>query len=69
MSDISHKLTVVISVHNEQDQLADCLKTLSFADEIVVVLDKCTDKSGDIAREFTDQIVDGRMPWSVDIRD
>ena len=59
MSDISLKLTAVISVHNEQDQLADCLKTLSFADEIVVVLDKCTDKSGDIALEFTDQIVDG----------
>ena len=59
MKKADFKLTAVISVHNEQRQLAECLKTLLFADEIVVVLDKCTDKSSDIAREFTDQIVDG----------
>ena len=59
MREIDLKLTAVISVHNEQHQLSDCLKTLSFADEIVVVLDKCTDKSSDIARKFTDQIIDG----------
>lgn len=53
------KLSAVISVHNEQDQLADCLTTLSFADEIVVLLDKCTDGSGDIARQFTDRVIDG----------
>ena len=59
MREIDLKLTAVISVHNEQHQLSECLKTLSFADEIVVVLDKCTDKSSDIARKFTDQIIDG----------
>ena len=30
-------LSAVISVRNEEDQLADCLATLSFADEIVVL--------------------------------
>jgi len=59
MREIDLKLTAVISVHNEQHQLSECLKTLSFADEIVVVLDKCTDKSSDIARKFTDQIIYG----------
>ena len=59
MKEINFKLTAVISVHNEQHQLAECLKTLMFADEIVVVLDKCTDKSRDIACKFTDQVVDG----------
>lgn len=53
------ELSAVISVHNEQDQLAACLQTLSFADQIVVLLDKCSDGSGDIARGFTDQIVEG----------
>ncbi len=53
------KLSAVISVHNEEKQLADCLKTLSFADEIVVLLDKCTDTSGDIARTFTDRVIEG----------
>ena len=57
MSDIA--LSALISVHNEQAQLADCLERLSFADEIVVVLDKCTDGSQAIAEKFTDQIHHG----------
>jgi glycosyltransferase involved in cell wall biosynthesis len=62
MGDI--RLSVVISVHNEEAQLADCLKCLTFADEIVVLLDKCTDASGDIARRFTERVIDGA--WSIE---
>jgi glycosyltransferase involved in cell wall biosynthesis len=54
------KLSAVISVYNEEDQLAACLETLKFADEIVVLLDKCTDGSESVAKAFTDQIVHGR---------
>jgi len=53
------KISAVISVHNEEVQLADCLGSLTFADEIVVLLDKCTDGSESIARNFTDCIVSG----------
>jgi len=56
------KLSAVISVHNEERQLAECLETLAFADEIVVLLDKCTDASEEIARGFTDRIVPGNWP-------
>lgn len=56
------KLSAVISVHNEEQQLADCLQTLAFADEIVVLLDKCTDGSEAIARRLTDRIVPGNWP-------
>ena len=56
------RLSAVISVYNEERQLADCLATLDFADEIVVLLDKCTDGSEDIARETTDRIVPGNWP-------
>ncbi len=52
-------LSAVISVRNEEEQLADCLATLSFADEIVVLLDDCTDGSREIASRFTDRLVDG----------
>jgi len=62
MGDI--RLSAVISVHNEEAQLADCLEGLSFADEIVVLLDKCTDGSGDIARRFTDRVIEGA--WAVE---
>jgi len=52
-------LSAVISVHNEQHQLADCLATLTFADEIVVLLDRCTDGSETVAQKYTDRIVAG----------
>jgi len=53
------KLSAVISIRNEEAQLADCLERLAFADEIVVLLDKCTDGSEAIARRYTDRIVTG----------
>ena len=53
------RLSALVTVHNEEAQLADCLERLSFADETVVVLDKCTDGSKDIALRFTDRLVEG----------
>ena len=62
MRNTSLKLSAVISVHNEENQLAECLKTLEFADEIVVLLDKCSDGSEAIAQVFTNRIVPGAWP-------
>ena len=62
MSNAPLKLSAVISVHNEENQLTECLKTLEFADEIVVLLDNCTDGSEAIAQVFTDRIVPGAWP-------
>ena len=53
------KLSAVISIRNEERQLADCLDALRFAGEIVVVLDRCTDRSREVAGRFTDRIVEG----------
>ena len=53
------KLSAVISVHNEENQLAQCLERLRFADEIVVLLDDCGDESKAIAAKFTDRLVEG----------
>ncbi len=55
-------LSAVVVAHNEEAQLADCLAALSFADEIVVLLDRCTDRSRDIAGRFTDRVVQGAWP-------
>jgi glycosyltransferase involved in cell wall biosynthesis len=52
-------LSALVVAHNEEAQLADCLSCLAFADEIVVVLDRCTDSSGDIARRYTGRIIEG----------
>ena len=53
------RLSALVVAHNEEAQLAACLSRLTFADEIVVVLDRCTDRSRDIAGEFTGEIVEG----------
>jgi len=52
-------LSILVVVHDEEHQLADCLERLAFADEIVVVLDRCRDRSRDIALGFADYLVEG----------
>ena len=58
------RLSALVVAHNEEAQLADCLATLAFADEIVVVLDDCSDGSEAIARRFTDTLVTGA--WEIE---
>jgi glycosyltransferase involved in cell wall biosynthesis len=53
------RLSAVVVVRDEEGQLADCLSCLGFADEIVVVLDRCLDRSREIARGFTDRLIEG----------
>ena len=52
-------ISAVMCVRNEEGQLADCLGGLGFADEIVVVLDRSTDRSKAIAEAFGARIVEG----------
>ena len=39
------KISVLLVVHNEEKQISECLEKLFFSDEIVVILDKCTDNT------------------------
>ena len=36
-------LSAVLCVRNEEERLESCLRRLTFADEIVVLLDRCAD--------------------------
>ena len=58
------RLSALVVAHNEERQLADCLETLAFADEIVVVLDRCTDGSRDVAARFTERTIEGA--WEIE---
>ena len=55
-------LSAVVCAHNEEAQLEACLLRLRFADEIVVLLDRCTDRSEEIARRLADRVVTGDFP-------
>lgn len=57
-------LSVLVVAHNEEDRLDNCLQRLAFADEIVVVLDKCTDNSKAIASRYTDRLLEGA--WDIE---
>lgn len=59
---VGKQLSALVVVHNEAAQLTTCLAQLSFADEIVVVLDRCTDESRAIAMASGAKIVEGAWP-------
>ncbi|MBI2028374.1 MAG: glycosyltransferase family 2 protein [Candidatus Levybacteria bacterium] len=51
-----NSLSAVISVFNGEKELNDCLKSISFADEIIVVNNSSTDRTLDIAKQYTNKI-------------
>ena len=57
-------VSALVVAHNEEKQLAECLAQLKFAGEIVVVLDKCTDRSREIALQFGAKILEG--DWDIE---
>ncbi|MEQ8320129.1 MAG: glycosyltransferase family 2 protein [Rhodospirillales bacterium] len=63
------KLSALVVAHNEEAQLEACLSRLRFADEIVVVLDRCTDASKSIAEKHGARILEGAWPIEGDRHD
>lgn len=57
-------LSALLVVHNEEERLSACLEHLDFCDEIVVVLDKCSDNSETIAKDFKARIFKGS--WDIE---
>ena len=55
-------LSGLVCAHNEEARIAQCLARLAFCDEIVVVADRCTDRTVAIARKMGARIVSGIFP-------
>ncbi len=64
MTQTDIKLSALVVAQNEEELLGDCLKSLSFADELIVVLDRSTDRSAEIAREHDAQVLEGA--WEIE---
>jgi glycosyltransferase involved in cell wall biosynthesis len=45
------KITVVISAFNEEKKIAECITSVKFADEIIVINNSSTDKTEEIAKK------------------
>ena len=55
-------LSILVVARDEAVQLAQCLERLGFADELVVVLDRTTDASAEIAARFAARVIEGAWP-------
>ena len=51
------KISVVILTRNEESNIKECLETVKWADEIIVIDDESTDKTVEIARCYTDKVI------------
>ena len=58
------RLSALVVAHNEERRLPSCLEKLRFADEIVVVCDKCTDNTRAVADSFGAVIIEGS--WDIE---
>src|SRR5690606_25888402 len=52
------KLSVVITAHNSQEYLADCLESVAFADEVIVINNESSDDTVKIAKKFGATVFD-----------
>lgn len=54
-------LSIAVITRNEAGRLEDCLKSASWADDLIVVDDLSVDRTAKIARKYTDRVYERRM--------
>jgi glycosyltransferase involved in cell wall biosynthesis len=54
-------LSVTIITHNEEANIVPCLESASWAEEIVVLDSNSTDRTVELARQFTERVLS--VPW------
>lgn len=63
------KLSAVVSTFNNESVIEDCLKSLDFADEIVVIDHHSTDKTASIAKNYTKRVyLEPNDPLNIDVQ-
>jgi len=54
-------ISCVVITKNEETNIAKCLESLKWADEIIVMDDESTDRTSDIAGGYTDRVIQKKM--------
>jgi len=55
------RISVTVITKNEEKKIRDCLESVRWADEIIVLDSLSTDKTTEICREYTDKVY--QRPW------
>jgi glycosyltransferase involved in cell wall biosynthesis len=53
---IMNKISVIVITKNEENNISDCLKSVEWADEIIVVDSESNDKTLELAKQFTHKV-------------
>ncbi|MFQ5849118.1 MAG: glycosyltransferase family 2 protein [Candidatus Binatia bacterium] len=56
------EISAIVVCFNEEGNIRDCLESLTWCDEIVVVDSFSTDRTAEICREYTDRVI--QRPWA-----
>jgi len=62
------RLSALVVARDEEARIAECLASLGFADEIVVLLDRSQDRSAEIARAAGARVLEGKWELEADRR-
>jgi glycosyltransferase involved in cell wall biosynthesis len=62
------KLTVLIPVYNEEKLIKNCLESVKWADEILIIDSGSTDKTLDIVRNYTNNILKRSYTYSAEVK-
>jgi len=57
-------VSALVVARNEEEHLPDCLASVAFADEVLVVLDRSTDRSAEIAKAAGATVIEGA--WEIE---
>jgi glycosyltransferase involved in cell wall biosynthesis len=63
------KISAVVSAYNEEKNIENCLKSLKFADELIVIDNGSTDETGELAKKYANKVLTQKNdPQKIDIQ-
>lgn len=62
------QISALVIARNEEKKIQNCLESLNFVNEIIVVLDRSSDNTDKISRKYTQKIFTGRWDFEGDRR-
>lgn len=66
---LREKISCTVGTKNAENDIRECLESVKWADEIIVVDDFSTDRTVEVARQYTDKVFQNKMTGDPEQRD